>query len=289
MAYCTNPSYFASLGFVACGKCHGCLQNKKKEMSDRLFLEKRSHSHNYFVSVTYAPENLPDDMCVSKKVARDWVKRISYYCGYTPTHFGCGEYGDESAHPHYHCIVFADSDVFEQLIQSWTFGRVEVAPLTLERCRYTAGYVVKKMTKSDDPRLEGRTPEFWFGSKRPPVGYRLLYDLLEKVATDDMFKQQFLTHVYPPSAIRMDGRWIRLPRYIRDKLKPLFKMYNEDKQNAFCQEKKYRDAAILKQIAQNVQSMSMKWNQIKIDTYDKRKALEGRCIKAYNIKKRRII
>ncbi len=263
--------------------------NKKKEWSDRLIIESRYHTHNYFVTVTYSPENLPEDLSVSKGTTQKWIKRLSYFCGHTPVHFGCAEYGDESARPHYHLIVFGDRDLFNEILQSWDYGRVDIEPLTPGRCKYVSGYVVKKMTKEDDPRLYGRNPEFWFGSRRPAIGYRMWRDLLEKFATDEQFRNQFLSHIYPPNSIKIGGKWIRLPRYIRDKLKPLFKLYNEEKQTAFRERKKATDWAILKQIAKNLQTVSLKWSDLKFQTYSERKARENNLIKAYELRKRRIL
>lgn len=202
--------------------------------------------YNYFVTLTYSPEYLPSDESVDKQIVRKFLKRLRYYCGFMPRHFGCAEYGDESARPHYHLCIFSDKDIFNEIMQSWEFGRIEVDALTPGRCQYCAGYVLKKMTKPDDPRLYGRHPEFWFGSRKPGLGYDLLYELLDKLSSDSVFRNQVFTHSFVPSSLRIGGRYTRLPRYVRDKLKPLWRLYNEEKQEQARIEKKAQDREIFK-------------------------------------------
>lgn len=256
MAVCTDPQYLTGLGFIACGKCPGCLRNKRKEWSDRLIIESKYHMYNYFVTLTYSPEFLPLDESVDKQTVRKFLKRLRYYCGYMPRHFGCAEYGDESSRPHYHLCIFADKDIFNEIMQSWEFGRIDIEALTPGRCQYCSGYVLKKMTKADDPRLYGRHPEFWFGSRKPGLGYDLLYELLYSISTNPSFLQSVLTHAYVPSSLRIGGKYIRLPRYIRDKLKPIWKYYNEEKQAISRNEKKTFDREILKALCESVSRVS---------------------------------
>lgn len=290
VAVCMNPNYIAGLGFVACGKCSGCLRNKKKEWSDRLRIESRYHNFNYFVTLTYSPETLPKDESVHKSDARNFVKRLGYYCGYVPRHFGCGEYGDESDRPHYHVCVFGDEDLFYKILESWTLGRIEVTPLTPFRCSYCAGYVLKKLTKKEDPRLRGRRPEFWFGSRKPALGYPLLVEILEKFATDESFRSVVLSHVYPPNSVVLGGKNVRLPRYIRDKLKNIWRLYNEDAQDFFLSQKKNRDRAIFEKLAADLPELSVKsWKNVKAalqPLWQKREYLQE---KAFNLKKNKRI
>lgn len=292
MAWCTSPNYFSRHGFTACGKCFGCRLNKKKEWRDRQVIESRYHKYNYFVTLTYSPEYLPVDESVSRDEIRRWLKRLAFFAGYTPAHFGCGEYGDESARPHYHCCVFADTDIFHAILASWTKGNVDIEHFQPGRASYVAGYVVKKMTKVDDERLAGRLPEFWFSSRRPALGYKFLFDLLERMASDENFRQVMLSHVYPPSSLKIGGKSVRLPRYIRDKLKPFYRIDNYERQEEFRKEKAFSDAQILKQIAANLPGMlvgSVKWDCCKLETKKLREERERLVKKAYEIKHRRIL
>lgn len=289
MAYCTNPNYFSKIGFTACGKCQGCLKNKKKEWADRLKIEMRYHNYNYFVGLTYSPEFYPLDGSLSKKVAKDFKKRLEYYFGETPRTFMVGEYGDETERAHYHVCVFADRDCFESIRQAWPFGNVSIDRLTPGRCDYSAGYVTKKMTKKDDERLDGRCPEFFLASRKPALGYGLLYDILEKFASDEAFRNRILNYAYPPHSVRIGGKWIRLPRYIRDKLQKIWKLYNVKEQEEVQDQKRFKDSLVKEEIRKTVSDVSLSWKEIAEilrPAWKKREELQS---KADKLRKRRYL
>lgn len=140
--------------------------------------------------MTYAPENLPEDLSLRPQDMIDWKKRLGYYFGRVPQLYYCGEYGDKGDLPHYHAIVFCDKDGFEQILKSWTLGRISVDKCTAERCAYCTGYCTEKLDKPE--RTDGRHPEFHGASRKPPLGYRLLYEILEKMAIDKGFLFLFI-------------------------------------------------------------------------------------------------
>ena len=169
-------------------------------------------------------------------------------------------------------------DDVNEILESWDFGRVGIERLEPGLCAYIAGYVAKKMNKPDDPRLNGREPEFRMCSRRPALGFNLLYELLERMSTDEQFKEVMFSHVFPPYSIKIGGRNILLPRYVRDKLRPLYgdvyelqEIYNLDsnsfltiqlynsllvvKDGDYKAQKKERDFEIFKAIKKNVQRM----------------------------------
>ena len=255
--FCVKPLYFSRTGYLPCGQCEGCKIAQKKEVSDRLQIEAKYHKFNYFVTLTYRPEKQPID--VVKEDLIKFNKRLAYYCGKMPQFYAVGEYGDESAHSHYHLAIFSDEDIFENIRKSWDLGRIGIEHLEPGLCSYIAGYVAKKMNKPEDPRLEGRVPEFRMCSRRPALGYNLLYELLERMSTDETFKKTMFSHIFPPYSIRMGGKNILLPRYVREKLRPL---YNEvyELQEQYKNQKKERDFAIFKKIEENVQRMLIEEN-----------------------------
>ena len=264
--YCTNPGYITGVGFVPCGKCFACRVAKKKEWSDRLIIESHYHPFNYFVTLTYAPEHYPDDESLDPEVLKKFIKRLGYYCGKVPQYFACGEYGDEdyTERAHYHLAIFSDKDIFNEILASWEFGNVDIKPLVPERCKYICGYVVKKMTKGDDPRLDGRHPEFFSNSRRPALGYAFLYEFLERFANDESFRNQMLTHAYPPYSIRIGGRNISLPRYVRDKLRGIYEQ-NAENQLQEKAEKRVRDLQILEAIQKNLSRMYVETTGKQVD------------------------
>lgn len=46
---------------VPCGKCNGCRMDNTRMWALRMMHESRYHHHNYFITLTYAPEFLPKD------------------------------------------------------------------------------------------------------------------------------------------------------------------------------------------------------------------------------------
>lgn len=208
------------------------------------------------MTLTYSPEFYPKDESLDPLVLRKFLKRLGYYCGKVPQFFACGEYGDEdyTERAHYHVAIFSDKDIFNEILASWEFGNVDIKPLVPERCKYICGYVVKKMNKVGDPRLDGRYPEFFSSSRRPALGYQFLYEFLDKFSSDENFRQQMLQHVYPPYSIRIAGRDISVPRYVRDKLRFIYAQ-NKEQQEITKSEKHNRDFKILEAIYKNLSRM----------------------------------
>ena len=256
LMFCTNPGFRAGLGFIPCGKCQSCKIAKKKQWSDRLIIESKYHQFNYFVTLTYAPEFYPEDESLDPQELKKYLKRLRERCGFMPRYFACGEYGDEdyTERAHYHLAIFSDRDIFNEILASWEFGNVDIKHLGPERCKYICGYVVKKMTKKDDARLDGRYPEFFSNSRRPALGYDFLFDLLTRFATDEHFKEVMLSHAYPPYHVVIAGRQISLPRYIRDKLRHLYDC-NSQQQQEKKEAKQAKDSQIHETIRQNLQRM----------------------------------
>lgn len=94
---------------------------------------------------------------------------------------GCGEYGDESGRPHYHLCLFGFMPSKHvvgkdwracccEVCKAWGKGGVSVGFVSDASAAYTVSYVMKGMTKVDDERLKGRTPEFARFSLRPGIG-----------------------------------------------------------------------------------------------------------------------
>lgn len=101
--------------------------------------------------------------------------------GWRQRFFLVGEYGDRTWRPHYHAAYFGFPGCYRgatlrsasgrylwkdccavcRLVgDAWQQGDVGVGALDTARARYLGGYVTKKLTKKEDPRLDGRFPEF---------------------------------------------------------------------------------------------------------------------------------
>lgn len=198
-------------------------------------LEAMSHGDNAFVTLTYEDDNVRS---LVPKDPQDWLKRIRkavepirlrYYL--------VGEYGDLSERPHYHVALFGYPSCTnannnfrtrfdrsgkvhccshcELLSRTWGLGRIDNGSLTTESAQYIAGYVTKKMTAKDDPRLDGRHPEFGRMSLRPGIGVNSLHEVASTLMEFNLDKTQDDV----PSSLRHGNKVFPLGRYLRRKLR----------------------------------------------------------------------
>lgn len=162
---CKKP--FFGKGFpTGCGQCMYCRFNLRRKKTTRILLESQSHEFNCFATMTYDDEHLPrladgrptlsirDHQLFLKSLRRRLPPAsLRYYI--------VGEYGETFNRPHYHAALFGIGRDSEALVSAaWGKGYVHIGDLEKESAQYIAGYVTKKMTMVDDPRLEGRFPEY---------------------------------------------------------------------------------------------------------------------------------
>lgn len=175
---------------VPCGQCIGCKLERSRMWAVRCVNEASMHADNCSLTLTYAPENLPDGGTLVKADAQKFIKRlrkriapqkISYYL--------CGEYGDDLGRPHYHVLLFgydfADKRLHKrsksghnlfssELLDSiWGLGSCLIGDLTFDSAAYAARYVTKKLTGDlAEAHYAGRLPEFSLMSTKPAIGAR---------------------------------------------------------------------------------------------------------------------
>lgn len=162
-------------------------------------LEAIQHKDNSFVTLTYADENVPAGGTLQPRDLTLWLKRLRKRWRVSPIrYYGVGEYGDETGRPHYHAALFGfpaceygQTRRFPRgrersccpkcdiIAETWGLGRIDVAKLEPHSASYVCGYVVKKLTSPDDPRLEGRHPEFARMSLKPGIGADFVPDIAD--------------------------------------------------------------------------------------------------------------
>lgn len=174
---------------VGCGQCLPCRINRRRLWSHRLVIEGEQHLEKCFVTLTYDNEHLPSGGTLVPLDFKNFLKRLRRRMEPKKLRFfGVGEYGEESQRPHYHTILFglapcpvrsAHGSALRApcgcqsctvVRSSWGNGRIDVAPFEEGVAQYVAKYVTKKMTSKDDPRLNGRHPEFARMSLKPGIG-----------------------------------------------------------------------------------------------------------------------
>ena len=96
---------------VPCGKCLECRIQYARAWADRCVLEAKQYKYNYFVTLTYDDEFLPNRNSLEPKDLQLFIKRLrKHYAKKYPDlkirFLASGEYGDKSWRPHYHIILF---------------------------------------------------------------------------------------------------------------------------------------------------------------------------------------
>lgn len=206
---------------LPCGKCVACRMRRAMQWGFRLEQEWHISDNCCFITLTYAPENLPSDGNLVKEHYLKFMKSLSMdirrYCELFSIPFkfrylGVGEYGFEKGRAHYHAILFnvpggyfATSTVklcrlAEKFLRTRFWherGFVTVSELNSTRIMYISKYVVKA-EDFDGSKIK----PFMTCSKRPPIGINYLNHKTVKYHHD---ANDFL--------VRNDsGYWLPLPR-----------------------------------------------------------------------------
>lgn len=121
------------------------------------------------------------------------------------TYYLAGEYGSNTARPHYHAIVFNATTT--AIKQCWTYGAVHFGSVTGASIGYCLKYISKGRTV---PKYRGddRQPEFSLMSKR--IGANYLTPAMIKWHHEDLLNRAYAT--------LPGGTKCSLPRYYKDKL-----------------------------------------------------------------------
>lgn len=188
------------------------------------------HDRSSFVTLTYAPENLPPNGSLEYPTFQRFMKRLRKVYG--PTRFFmCGEYGEARKRPHYHAGFFGlwpdDAKQWRKsasgfpLFRSaklealWPLGSVEFGLLTFESAAYMARYVMGKVTgdqaedyyrgvNTQSGEIEPVEPEFCHMSTKPGIGA--------------MWFDRFHSEMFVHDKVYTNGVLARAPRYY-DKLR----------------------------------------------------------------------
>ncbi|AXH77465.1 MAG: replication initiator protein [Microviridae sp.] len=172
---------------VPCGKCIGCKIDRSKEWAVRCVQEASLHKENCFLTLTYAPEQMPSNGSLCPQTFTRFMKRLrKSVLPQKIRFFQCGEYGTRMERPHHHAIIFGwvpkdlklwrkkgevslfRSELVEKL---WPFGFVTVGQVTYESSAYIARYILKKVNGPDaEEHYNGKFPEYITMSRMPGIG-----------------------------------------------------------------------------------------------------------------------
>lgn len=218
---CTNP-FISGRAAFGCGRCLPCRLARRRIWTTRIMLEALDYPNNCsFVTLTYA--NDPRELFPEH--TRKWLDRLRKRVG-PIRYYLVGEYGDESWRPHYHVALFGVGPCqfgkirkgecqcvnCSAVRETWGYGHVTVFPLERKSAQYISGYVTKKMTHREDPRLLGRHPEFARMSLKPGIGAVALWNV-----ASEMMRYGLETRGVP-KGIGVGDKVLPMGRYLRRKL-----------------------------------------------------------------------
>ena len=175
------------------------------------------HDHNSFITLTYAPEQLPQDGSLDVRHFQQFMKELrGELAPKRIRFFHCGEYGENLKRPHYHALIFGHDfpdkyhwgrsktgeDVFrsEQLERLWRRGYSNIGSVTWQSAGYVARYITKKVTgENADDHYQGLKPEYVTMSRRPGIGFS--------------WYQRFKGDLYPKDFLTINGKRYPVPGY----------------------------------------------------------------------------
>lgn len=235
---------------IPCGKCIGCRIMQREDWTTRIEMEARMYPKNevWFITLTYDDEHIPGMITATgeilRKVQYTWKPgeekprsvQILYYPDiqlflkklrkkYKIRYFCAGEYGEKTARPHYHMILYGwkPTDLksiykkrcngyftSQEMENMWGNGQIQIAQAVPETYRYVAGYVTKKMYEIDGKKANvyydlGQTKPFAKMSLKPGIG--------------DAWYEEHKEEIWKTGYIQCtSGKRARIPRYYEKKM-----------------------------------------------------------------------
>lgn len=211
-----------------CGQCLPCRINRRRLWTARIVLEAAYYGSapSAFVTLTYRPEDVPRGETVVPAHLEEFRYRLRYAIG-SFRYYAVGEYGERTQRPHYHVLLFGHFPSKEVLEHCWPYGGIHIGFLSVDSGAYCAGYVTKKMTSKDDPRLLARHPEFVRMSRKPGLGVPGLNGIIKWLYSSQGARYIQKYHDVP-LCIRFAGKIYPLGRYLVGRLRDEFGIASSD-------------------------------------------------------------
>ena len=239
--------YNPKVMLIPCGQCIGCRIQQREDWTTRIELEARDYPKEevWFITLTYDDDHVPGMIVktgeIMRKVQYTWkpgeklpssvqillyediqkfLKRLRKAYRGKLRYFVAGEYGEQTARPHYHMILYGwrPTDLenlykihhngyydSKWLANLWGMGQIQIAQAVPETYRYVAGYVTKKMYEIDGKKANayyelGQTKPFACMSLKPGLG--------------DRYYQEHKAEIWRQGYIQCtNGKRAKIPRY----------------------------------------------------------------------------
>lgn len=138
---------------LPCGGCLGCRKARAREWALRCHLEAQQHQHTSFTTLTYDEVHLP--ITLTRRHLQLFLKRLRSATAQPFRFFASGEYGEKSARPHYHALLFGIPHTHAATVEAcWAMGNTRTEVATPARIAYCAGYAAKKIGFKLKPKEE---------------------------------------------------------------------------------------------------------------------------------------
>ncbi|ALS03610.1 VP4 [Gokushovirus WZ-2015a] len=232
---------------IPCGQCIGCRIRQREDWTTRIELEARQWPKErvWFITLTYDDEHVPGMILKTGELLRKaqyvwkpgeeapksvqtllytdvqkFLKRLRKAYKAKLRFFCAGEYGEQTARPHYHMILYGwePTDLkqlykihhngyytSEWMASIWGMGQIQIAQATPETYRYVAGYVTKKMYEIDG---EKANVYYKLGQQKPFACMSL------KPGLGDAYYQEHKAEIWRQGYIQCtNGKRAQIPRY----------------------------------------------------------------------------
>lgn len=209
---------------IPCGKCIGCRLMQAKNWAIRCVHESKMHKENCFITLTYAPEHVPQNKSLDRNEFKTFLKAVKRQNpGKRIRYLYCGEY-TKKGNPHYHALLFGHTFPDQKLLkkntrrgQSFNYytselaskawqnkGFITIGEVNIHTASYIGKYCFKKAVGAK--YLNGKLQPYANMSRRPGIG--------------STWYEKFKGDIYPSDECRtIDGGCLRPPRYYDEKLR----------------------------------------------------------------------
>ncbi len=235
---------------IPCGKCCGCRLSASRSWAVRCVHESSLYRDNCFITLTYNPENLPENNSLYISHFQKFMKRLRKKYSHKIRYYHCGEYGTLGNRPHYHACLFnhdfKDKILWQvkrgnktyrskELESLWMKGHSLIGDVTFESAAYVARYIMKKVMgvrkEEEYSRVDMDTGEIYYTKDPEYVSMSL------KPGIGHDFYQKYKSDMYPSDEVILKGKKLQVPKYY-DKLFDLtdheiFAMVKQDREEQF--------------------------------------------------------
>lgn len=130
-----------------CGQCLACRVNDTRSwyVRSRFEIKKLERPFQYFLTLTYADEYLPEDGLCHKRDLKLFLNNLNTSFGLSMRYFATSDYGSLNQRPHYHAIILSVKKLGQSKVERiWKKGFVYLKRMNINNIKYTLRYTVKK-------------------------------------------------------------------------------------------------------------------------------------------------